>query len=220
MVIAFIITDPIIHWITEPIRQIAAERGDAALNFAAVTSAFDMRMRIAFTIGIFISAPVWLWQIWAFIMPGLTRKEIRYTIGFVAAAVPLFFAGCYVGVLVVPLGVIGFIYESRPNVTADAVGLCVKAGNAVLLRGGSEAIESNALIAAVLARALEKAGGPLALARGLEIAYGHAQNSIPPAIHLRWIGGAWYPTTHRRLLRLRVPAAWARRFAGYVWRAN
>jgi sec-independent protein translocase protein TatC len=104
MVIAFVVTDPIIHWITDPIREIADKRGDefSALNFTAVTSAFDLRMRIAFTIGIFLSAPVWLWQIWAFIMPGLTRKEIRYTVGFVAAAVPLFFAGCYVGVLVVP----------------------------------------------------------------------------------------------------------------------
>jgi glutamate-5-semialdehyde dehydrogenase len=62
----------------------------------------------------------------------------------------------------VPLGVIGFIYESRPNVTADAAGLCIKSGNAVLLRGGSEAIESNAMIAAVMAKALEKAGGPAA----------------------------------------------------------
>src|SRR5215470_8417480 len=60
----------------------------------------------------------------------------------------------------VPLGVIGFIYESRPNVTADAAGLCVKSGNAVVLRGGSEALESNAMIAAILAKALEKAGGP------------------------------------------------------------
>lgn len=60
----------------------------------------------------------------------------------------------------VPLGVIGFIYESRPNVTADAAGLCVKSGNAVVLRGGSEAIGSNAMIAAVLAKALEKAGLP------------------------------------------------------------
>src|SRR5207249_2098780 len=58
----------------------------------------------------------------------------------------------------VPLGVIGFIYESRPNVTADAAGLCVKSGNAVVLRGGSEAIESNMAIAAVLAKALEKVG--------------------------------------------------------------
>jgi glutamate-5-semialdehyde dehydrogenase len=60
----------------------------------------------------------------------------------------------------VPLGVIGFIYESRPNVTADAAGLCLKSGNGVLLRGGSEAIESNSMIAALLAKALEKAGGP------------------------------------------------------------
>ena len=60
----------------------------------------------------------------------------------------------------VPLGVIGFIYESRPNVTADAVGLCLKSGNAVILRGGSEAIESNAMIAAVLAKAVEKVGAP------------------------------------------------------------
>jgi glutamate-5-semialdehyde dehydrogenase len=60
----------------------------------------------------------------------------------------------------VPLGVIGFIYESRPNVTVDAAGLCVKSGNAVLLRGGKEAIESNTLIAAVLAKAMEKTGAP------------------------------------------------------------
>ncbi|PYN80501.1 MAG: glutamate-5-semialdehyde dehydrogenase [Candidatus Rokuibacteriota bacterium] len=60
----------------------------------------------------------------------------------------------------VPLGVIAFIYESRPNVTADAAGLCVKSGNAVVLRGGSEAIESNTAIAGVLAKALEKVGAP------------------------------------------------------------
>src|SRR6267143_3206053 len=60
----------------------------------------------------------------------------------------------------VPLGVVGFIYESRPNVTADAAGLCVKSGNAVVLRGGSEAIESNIAIATVLAKALEKVGVP------------------------------------------------------------
>jgi glutamate-5-semialdehyde dehydrogenase len=60
----------------------------------------------------------------------------------------------------VPLGVIGFIYESRPNVTADAAGLCLKSGNAVLLRGGSEALASNAAIVNVLGKAVEKAGLP------------------------------------------------------------
>ena len=60
----------------------------------------------------------------------------------------------------VPLGVVGFIYESRPNVTADAAALCVKSGNACMLRGGREALESNGVIAAILAKGLEKAGLP------------------------------------------------------------
>jgi glutamate-5-semialdehyde dehydrogenase len=58
----------------------------------------------------------------------------------------------------IPLGVIGMIYEARPNVTADAAGLCFKAGNAVLLRGGSEAFHSNQAVAAALHRALEAEG--------------------------------------------------------------
>jgi len=68
--------------------------------------------------------------------------------------------GMEVGRVRVPLGVIGFIYESRPNVTADAAALCVKSGNAVVLRGGREALESNAVIAAILAKGLEKTGFP------------------------------------------------------------
>ena len=60
----------------------------------------------------------------------------------------------------VPLGVIGIIYEARPNVTADAIGLCLKSGNAVILKGGSEAIHSNTIIADVLRSAAEKAGVP------------------------------------------------------------
>ena len=60
----------------------------------------------------------------------------------------------------VPLGVVGFIYESRPNVTADAAALCVKSGNACVLRGGREALESNGVIAAILGKGLEKAGLP------------------------------------------------------------
>lgn len=60
----------------------------------------------------------------------------------------------------VPLGVIGIIYEARPNVTADAAALCLKAGNAVILRGGSEAIRSNIAISSLLAKAAYKAGIP------------------------------------------------------------
>ena len=105
MVVAFFITDWVIWLITEPIRVIAAESGDeqkVELMFSTITSGFDLRLRMSFAIGLLISAPVWLWQIWAFIMPGLTKKEIRYTVGFLAAAIPLFFAGCYVGLLTMP----------------------------------------------------------------------------------------------------------------------
>ncbi len=68
--------------------------------------------------------------------------------------------GMKVGRVRVPIGVIGIIYESRPNVTADSAALCLKSGNACILRGGSEAIHSNTAIAAVLAEAAEKAGVP------------------------------------------------------------
>jgi len=66
--------------------------------------------------------------------------------------------GMSVGKMRVPIGVIGIIYESRPNVTADAAGLCLKAGNAVILRGGSEALHSNKAIAQVLRDTLKKQG--------------------------------------------------------------
>ncbi len=68
--------------------------------------------------------------------------------------------GIMVGRMRVPLGVVAMIYESRPNVTVDAAALCLKAGNAVILRGGSEALHSNLALAALISEALEKAGLP------------------------------------------------------------
>lgn len=68
--------------------------------------------------------------------------------------------GLQIGKMRVPLGVVGIIYESRPNVTVDAAGLCLKTGNAVLLRGGSEAFRSNKAIAGILSEAIEAAGLP------------------------------------------------------------
>ncbi len=68
--------------------------------------------------------------------------------------------GLEIGTMRVPLGVIAFIYESRPNVTADAAGLCLKSGNAVILRGGSEALHSNLALRELLAKAAAAAGVP------------------------------------------------------------
>ena len=68
--------------------------------------------------------------------------------------------GLEIGQRRVPIGVIGIIYESRPNVTADAIALCIKSGNAVILRGGSEAVRSNKVITDILAEAAYKGGIP------------------------------------------------------------
>ena len=68
--------------------------------------------------------------------------------------------GLMVGRMRIPLGVIGFIYESRPNVTVDAAALCLKAGNSVILKGGSEAIHSNMILEEILREALEETGLP------------------------------------------------------------
>jgi glutamate-5-semialdehyde dehydrogenase len=77
-------------------------------------------------------------------------------------------SGIQVGRMRVPLGVIGIIYESRPNVTADAAGLCLKAGNATILRGGSEAIHSNKAIARCVHQGLARVGLPAAAVQVVE----------------------------------------------------
>ncbi|MGB5426560.1 MAG: glutamate-5-semialdehyde dehydrogenase, partial [Gammaproteobacteria bacterium] len=77
-------------------------------------------------------------------------------------------SGIQVGRMRVPLGVIGIIYESRPNVTADAAGLCLKSGNAAILRGGSEAMHSNQAIARYIHQGLAEAGLPVAVVQVIE----------------------------------------------------
>lgn len=79
-------------------------------------------------------------------------------------------SGIEVGTMRVPLGVIGIIYESRPNVTVEAAALCLKAGNAVILRGGSEAIHSNAQLGVSLASGLLASGLPEAVAQVVPVA--------------------------------------------------
>jgi sec-independent protein translocase protein TatC len=100
-VVGFVLSEPILSLLQAPIEQIAQSR-DATLNFDTITGAFDLRMQIAIYVGIIVSSPVWLYQIFAFIVPGLTSKEKRYTFGFFFSAVPLFLAGCAAGFFVFP----------------------------------------------------------------------------------------------------------------------
>ncbi|MFV0285852.1 MAG: twin-arginine translocase subunit TatC, partial [Demequina sp.] len=99
--VGYALADPILDVLREPILAIAESR-NASLNYDSVTGAFDLRLRIALFAGVILSSPVWLYQLFAFIAPGMTPREKRYTFGFVAAAVPLFVAGCAMGFWIFP----------------------------------------------------------------------------------------------------------------------
>jgi glutamate-5-semialdehyde dehydrogenase len=105
--------------------------------------------RLALTPKVIESMAVGLEQIAALPDPVGEMSELRFR--------P---SGIQVGKMRVPLGVIGIVYESRPNVTIDAAGLCIKSGNATILRGGSEAIHSNRALARLIREGLETAGLP------------------------------------------------------------
>jgi sec-independent protein translocase protein TatC len=97
------LSDFVLDALQEPIRVIAETQGKtASLNNETISSAFDMRIQISLTIGLVIASPVWLFQIWAFLVPGLTRREVRYGLGFILTAIPLFLAGCAAGWFVFP----------------------------------------------------------------------------------------------------------------------
>lgn len=86
-----------------PVLQMAgADHRQASLNFANITGAFDLKLTITITVGVIISSPVWLFQVWAFIVPALVRKEKLYALGFLLTAIPLFLAGCFAGYYVLP----------------------------------------------------------------------------------------------------------------------
>lgn len=102
-ILGWIFTDPVLQLLSAPLDAVSAHNGSlAALNFDSVTSAFELRMRIALLLGVIVASPVWLYQIAAFLIPGLTRREARYGIGFVAAAAPLFVTGAAAGMIVLP----------------------------------------------------------------------------------------------------------------------
>ena len=103
MVAGFALSGWLLEAVQTFIKAIEGEQGRMALlNFGEITAAFDLRLQLAFTVGVVLSSPVWLYQLWAFIVPALTRREKGYALGFVGAAAPLFAAGCAAGWLVLP----------------------------------------------------------------------------------------------------------------------
>ena len=99
----WLLYDPVVSELTEPIKKVAAREGRTAeLNFPQVVSSFDLKVKMSIWLGILTSSPVWTYQLWAFITPGLTRKERGYAVGFVSTAVPLFLAGIWLAWQFIP----------------------------------------------------------------------------------------------------------------------
>jgi sec-independent protein translocase protein TatC len=100
-VAGWFLADLVWNALREPIITIARAH-NATINYSNITSAFDLKIQIALTVGVVVSSPFWLYQIFAFLVPGLTGKEKKYTFGFFFTAVPLFLAGCAAGWYVLP----------------------------------------------------------------------------------------------------------------------
>lgn len=100
MIPAWMLYEPVLMDLMEPLRS----RG-GNLNFADMMSAFSTQLQVSLFLALLAASPIWLYQIWAFIVPGLTKREKRGAIGFVAVAAPLFFSGCFLAYLTLPKAV-------------------------------------------------------------------------------------------------------------------
>jgi sec-independent protein translocase protein TatC len=121
-VAGWLLYDPLIHLLMEPLNEVRHQRGGdlVGINFGGVTQAFSIQLKVALFLGVIVASPVWLYQIWAFLVPGLTKRERRTAMAFVAAAVPLFLAGCYLATWALPKAVevlFGFTPEGAANLS-------------------------------------------------------------------------------------------------------
>lgn len=112
--------DPVFKFLQEPLLEVSRQRGvQAVVNFGTIVSAFDLRVQVAIFLGVIVSSPFWLYNLWAFITPGLKQKERRFTLGFLFSAIPLFLAGTALAWFSLPgfvVVLIGFTPEGSTNV--------------------------------------------------------------------------------------------------------
>lgn len=100
-VVGFLLSDVVINLLLLPIKAVAEDR-NIQLAFTTLTEQFDLKFQIAIALSLLGTSPIWLYQIFAFLVPGLTKREKRYTLGFFFTAVPMFLGGGFVGLLIFP----------------------------------------------------------------------------------------------------------------------
>ena len=119
-VIGWFLFDPVFKLLQAPLLEVTKARGiEAVVNFGTVVSAFDLRIQVSIFLGVIITSPFWLYNLWSFVSPGLKTRERRFTLGFVFSSVPLFLTGGYIAWTSLPTFVIvliGFTPEGSSNV--------------------------------------------------------------------------------------------------------
>jgi len=124
-VLGWVEYDWLFNQIMAPLRKLAAERGGLVnINFGGITQPFTVQIQVALFVGVIVASPVWLFQVWGFIVPGLTKREKRTAMAFVGAAVPLFIGGCFLATKIVPKAVeilLGFTPEGAANLPDAAL---------------------------------------------------------------------------------------------------
>lgn len=121
-VVGYFLAPLVLDALRVPIEAMAKAQ-NAKLIYTSVTGAFDLRIKIALTLAVLVSSPIWLYQIFAFLIPGLTKRETRFTLGFFLSAVPLFLAGAFAGWLLFP-----HMVQVLASFSADADATYLEAG--------------------------------------------------------------------------------------------
>jgi sec-independent protein translocase protein TatC len=119
-IVGFIVYQPAFTILTEPITRLSTDEAPVEVVFSSVAQPFDIMLQVALFIGLILSSPFWLYQLWAFIVPGLRKNERRYALGFIAAAVPLFIGGIALGWFALPQAM-AFFTSLTPDGTAHRV---------------------------------------------------------------------------------------------------
>lgn len=112
--------EEVFDFLQEPVFEIARERGmTAVINFATIAAAFDLRIQVSIFLGVLLASPVWLFQLWAFVTPGLKKRERRFALAFMLTGLPLFLVGTWLAWVSLPdfvLILTSFTPEGSSNV--------------------------------------------------------------------------------------------------------